>query len=232
MGQSRIKRKLVQKPSSSSSTCDNDIDPHEMKTMKTDSFKYESLQKDSKVGRKRSNSLAGSTASTDDSRNSVVDEISAASSSGTSSPATSAHEYSHTAYSEQEDYVHPLLSMKSYELSPKDVEFSSKKHTTEWLDLMALRYISSNGPYHHPALLPPQPYYPPMHQNYESISLTPNYRRNETNFSIPYHGMQYVPHTPENDPSVQSSSGNLKRPTSQPLKKCNFTISAILGCET
>lgn len=229
MGQSRIKRKLAQKPSS---TCENIVDSHNGETMKTELFEYESPQKENKISRKRSNSLAGSTASTEDSRNSVGDEISAASSSGTSSPATSAHEYSHSAYGEQDEFAHPLMSMKSYEMSPKAVEFSSKRHTAEWLDLMALRYISTNGPYHHPPVLPPHAYYPQLHQNYDTMSIKSNYTSNESSFSIPYHAMQYSPRTLVHDRPPQSPVETSSRPISQPTKKCSFTISAILGCES
>lgn len=131
-GQSRIKRKLSTKP--------NTIEANDVK--KEDFYHYNSDITENKLNRKRSNSLTESNASADDSTNSIGEEIASPSISGTSSPATSAHDYT-SSYDDGDDFH----SSKQFE--------SMNNRSNEWYDMMSMRYFQPhNGPYQHPLYLP------------------------------------------------------------------------------
>lgn len=196
MGQSRIKRKLASKSTADTDAADNEL------------FDYKSASKENQLTRNRSNSLTGSTTSADDSGHSLGDEISSSSLSGTSSPATSAHEFQST-YDESDDFG----PSKLYERQQM-----TRHKSAEWLDLMALRYVQANGSYHHQSL-----YYPAMPHSY----LPP----------LGAHAMPLPPptlqmqHQPINVPAQGLPIENVKI-ASKPRKMNSFSISAILGCDS
>lgn len=137
LGQSRIKRKLSSKPAA-------DATSEDCKSQEN-SFQFSSDLKENQIRRKRSNSLTGSTTSADDSANSLGDEIASPSDSGTSSPATSAHEYT-SPYDESEEFS----SAKYY----NSAMLASRSN--EWFDLMSMRYFPSHsGTFQPPLYLPP-----------------------------------------------------------------------------
>lgn len=191
MGQSRIKRKLASKPSTDTDANDNEL------------FDIKSASKEAQ--RKRSNSLTGSTTSADDSGHSLGDEISSSSLSGTSSPATSAHEFPST-YDETDDFG-PTKLYERHQMP--------RHKSSEWLDLMALRYIQANGSYQHQSL-----YYPTMPHSYMPIGAhalplpPPALQLQHHPINMPVHGM------PIEQPKIES----------KPRKMNGFSISAILGC--
>lgn len=232
------------------SNCDK-----KMKTSKL--FDYTTTMKESnKIGRKRSNSLSESTTSADESDNSVGDEIISSSSSlsGTSSPATSAHECNPSAYNESDDYA-PL---KAYDSAMATAAVAATHHgtnlptvgrhpSTEWIDLMTLRYIQANGNYPPP---PPPPsshhhhhhhqplFYPSLSSsNYDSIvsfKQTPSFMHHHLN-GIDLAARSYDHQMPSPDLSPLGSA-ILDQPKKSiavsPPKKGGFSISAILGCES
>lgn len=221
MGQSRIKRKFPSKPNAA-------IAGSSEKKLKTNErFDYPNTMKESKMGRKRSNSLSESTTSADESDNSVGDEISSSSLSGTSSPATSTHEFSATVHNESDDYA-PL---KTY--NPNHVNSLppvGRHPSSEWIDLMTLHYIQANGnfPPHHQPL-----FYPPMTANYSSVQ----FKQTPAPFIQPS-AMELV-QSYEQMPSPDYSTlapAILDQPkksmVDSPPKKSGFSISAILGCES
>lgn len=189
-------------------------------------FEYKNTMKESKIGRKRSNSLTESTTSADESGNSVGDEISSSSLSGTSSPATSAHEYNPATYDESDDYA-PL---KPYESNhghglPTTV---GRHPSSEWIDLMTLRYIQANGSY------PPQQalFYPPLQANYgNSFKQTPPFMPSPIDLARSY---EQIPSPPEYSAAMVPSLMDAPKKTiaASPPKKTGFSISAILGCES
>lgn len=209
LGQSRIKRKLTSKPASNESS---DI------KIKTDLFEYSSSVKENQISRKRSNSLTGSTASADDSGNSVNDEISSSSLSGTSSPATSAHEYNPSTYDESDDFA----TRKAFE-SNQNMQSMPRHQSNEWIDLMALRYFQASGSYPHQPL-----FYPGMHHSYDvPFPMRQSCVSTDTAPPAPHHFQ----------PPKLSTAGfrtiePAKTPASTPRKSSSFSISAILGCES
>lgn len=199
-GQSRMKRKSTTKLNASMEASSD----KKLKTSKL--FEYNGTE--SKMGRKRSNSLSESTTSADESNNSVGDEISSSSLSGTSSP----HEYNSATYDESDDYA----AIKSYETNHEHRLAAVGRHpSSEWLDLMALRYIQANGNYPHQQPL----FYPPPPATYDSVPFK------QTSAFIPPMDLA----RPYEVPSP--STVEQPKKTSTP-KKSGFSISAILGCES
>lgn len=220
-GQSRIKRKLTSKPNASVEIS------NEKKLRTNELFEYKNTIKNGQIGRKRSNSLSESTTSADESGNSVGDEISSSSLSGTSSPATSAHEYNPATYDESDDYT----PIKSYETNHGNGLPPVGRHpSSEWIDLMTLRYIQANGNY------PPQQplFYPSLATNYDSVSVfrqSPSFMQpSPIDLARSYEQM------PSNDFSSPIIPAILDQPkksmATSPPKKTGFSISAILGCES
>lgn len=258
LGQSRIKRKLPAKANAAGG--DDDLhDANCDKKLKTSKlFDYTNPMKESsKIGRKRSNSLSESTTSADESDNSVGDEmISSASSSlsGTSSPATSAHECNTAAYNEPDDYA-PL---KAYDSAIAAAAVAATQHgtnlptvgrhhpSTEWIDLMTLRYIQANGSYPPPP--PPPPHHHQHHHHphpHQSLFYAPNYESIVSLKQSPF--MHHHPNAL--DLAARSPYDQMPSPDLSPLgagmleqtkksiavsppKKAGFSISAILGCES
>lgn len=205
------------------------------KKMKTgELFEYQKTLKENKIGRKRSNSLTESTTSADESDNSMGDDILSSSLSGTSSPATSAHDCQPVTYDESDDYA----SLKQYETGyHHNINLSAvERHlSTEWIDLMTLRYIQSNGNYppsthhHHQPL-----FYPHIPPNYESVSF-----KQPPTFILPT-AVDLVRSNGKQMPSSEFSlltqstildQSKKSRAVGAP-KKSGFSISAILGCES
>lgn len=220
LGQSRIKRKLASKPNASMDESGS-VKKHKTNEL----FKYKSTMKDSKISRKRSNSLSESTTSADESGNSVGDEISSSSLSGTSSPATSAHEYNPATYDESDDYS-PL---KPYEANHSNGLPAVGRHpSSEWIDLMTLRYIQANGNYPHQ-----QPFvYPPMPTNYDSVTFKqspPIMQPSPIDLARSYDRMPSPRYT--NVAPIMFDQPKKSIATSPP-KKSGFSISAILGSES
>lgn len=189
-------------------------------------FKYKSTMKESKLGRKRSNSLSESTTSADESGNSVGDEISSSSLSGTSSPATSAHEYNPATYDESDDYS-PL---KPYEPNHSNGMPTVRRHSSsEWIDLMTLRYIQANGNYPHQQPL----FYPPMPATYDSMAFkqsSPIVQPSPIDLARTYDQM------PSPNGYNTIAPFHMDQPkkviATSPPKKSGFSISAILGDES
>lgn len=250
LGQSRIKRKLPAKPNAAGGNVHDANCDKKLKTSKL--FDYtQTMKESSKIGRKRSNSLSESTTSADESDNSVGDEmISSASSSlsGTSSPATSAHECNAAAYNESDDYA-PL---KAYDSAIAAAAVAATHHgthlpsvgrhpSTEWIDLMTLRYIQANGNYPPP---PPPPHHH-QHHPHQSLFYAPNYES-----IVSFKQSPFMHHHPNAlDLAARSSYEQMPSPDLSPLgpgmldqtkksiavsppKKAGFSISAILGCES
>lgn len=203
------------------------MEPSNDKKLRTSElFEYNNTMKENKMSRKRSNSLSESTTSADESGNSVGDEISSSSLSGTSSPATSAHEYNPTSYDESDDYS-PL---KAYEPSHGNGMPAVGRHpSSEWIDMMTLRYIQANGSY------PPQPtlFYPSLPATYDSVlpfKQAPAFiQPSPIDLAQTYERMS----SPDYRPSM-AAPAILKQPKNSvsPPKKSGFSISAILGCES
>lgn len=179
------------------------------------------------MGRKRSNSLSESTTSADESDNSVGDEISSSSLSGTSSPATSAHEFNPAAHNESDDYA----ALKSYDPSHgTSLPVVGRHPSSEWIDLMTLRYIQANGNYppHHQPL-----FYPPMPSNYDAVS----FKQSPPPFIQPsaidlVRSYEQMP-SPDFSPLAPAILDQPKKSmAASPPKKSSFSISAILGCES
>ncbi|XP_031633024.1 T-box-containing protein TBX6L-like [Contarinia nasturtii] len=235
-GQSRIKRKLTSSTSSSSSSSSSKANTpmeasNDKKLRRNELFEYKNTMKENKIGRKRSNSLSESTSSADESGNSVGDEmISSSSLSGTSSPATSTHEYNPATYDESDDYT----TLKSYETNHvgNGLPTVGRHHpSSEWIDLMTLRYIQANGNY------PPQQplFYSTLPRNYDSVT---------SPFKQSPHFMQATPidlartyeqmPSPDFPPSMVPAILEQQKKTIavSPPKKTGFSISAILGCES
>lgn len=221
-GQSRIKRKLTSKPSDS-------MVPNNDKKMRTNElFEYNNTMKENKNRRKRSNSLSESTTSADESGNSVGDEISSSSLSGTSSPATSAHEFNPATYDESDDYT----ALKAYEQNHDNgIPVVDRHRSSEWIDLMTLRYIQANGNY------PPQQplFYPPLQANYDSVvpfkhSLSSFMQPSSINLARSYEQIS----SPDFLPAIVPAPVDpiKKSIVASPPKKTGFSISAILGCES
>lgn len=219
LGQSRIKRKFPLKTNST-------LTENSEKKLKTSNelFDYQTM-KENKIGRKRSNSLSESTTSADESDNSVGDEISSSSLSGTSSPATSAHEFSAVVHNESDDYA----ALKTYDSNRGNCLPPVGRHpSSEWIDLMTLHYIQANGnfsPHHQPL------FYPPTTANYNTVQFkqTPFIPTSAIDLMHPYDQMP----SPEYLPTIPA---NLEQPKKllahSPPKKSGFSISAILGCES
>lgn len=213
LGQSRIKRK--QTPSTDASG---------NKKLKTpELFDYKNTMKENKIGRKRSNSLSESTTSADESGNSVGDEILSSSLSGTSSPATSPHEYNPATYDESDDYS-PL---KSYETNHSNSLPTVGRHpSSEWIDLMTLRYIQANGNYPHQQSL----FYPTLPTNYDTVSFkqSPFIQPSPIDLARSYEQMP----SPDFSPLAPANLVQPKKSmAASPPKKTGFSISAILGYE-
>ena len=216
-----MKRKLAQtKPSIGDSTDAANGDTVAKKS--TDDYEYDGPAKENnKISRKRSNSLTGSTASsTDDSGNSITDELS--SSSGTSSPASSAaHDeirFNHHNYEEEADCGRGASPVEQSRFVHMSHQPFPNKLSPGWIDLMTLRYLSSSAPYQ------PSPfYYPPFEATFNRMptELSPlklHYATIDQPFAMPH--KQLAEFSPRSSP------------ISNPTKKCGFTISAILGCES
>lgn len=232
-GQSRIKRKLTSTSSSSSSSKANPSigESCDKKLRRNELFEYgNSMKEENKIGRKRSNSLSESTSSADESGNSVGDEmISSSSLSGTSSPVTSAHEFNSATYDESDDYT----TLKTYESNHvgNGLPPVGRHHpSSEWIDLMTLRYIQANGN------CPPQRplFYSSLARNYDSVPLP---FKPSSNFMQPTIDLERTyEQIPLPDFSQSMVPGILEQPKQSlaiiPPKKTGFSISAILGCES
>lgn len=268
LGQSRIKRKLPAKPNAAGGGGSGGVhDANCDKKLKTSKlFDYTNTMKESsKIGRKRSNSLSESTTSADESDNSVGDEMISSSSSlsGTSSPATSAHECNTATYNEPDDYA-PL---KAYDSAIAAAAAAVATHhgtnlptvgrhpSTEWIDLMTLRYIQANGNY--PAPPPPPPphhhhhqQHHPHHHPHQSLFYTPLSSSNYESIVSFKQSPSFMHHHPNAiDLATRSAYDQMPSPDLSPLgpgmleqtkksiavsppKKGGFSISAILGCES
>lgn len=211
---------------------------NEKKLKTSELFDYKNAVKDSKTSRKRSNSLSESTTSADESGNSVGDEISSSSLSGTSSPATSAHDYSSNTYDESDDY-HPL---KSYETNHNNNNNNNSMQTMvtrhpsmEWIDLMTLRYFQANGG-NYPQHQQPPIFYPstvPLHSSYESNTFKHSPQYMQTSSLDLMRSYEHVPQTDYPTIVAQAVLEQTKKTVAPiPPKKTGFSISAILGCES
>lgn len=209
LGQSRIKRKSVKS---------NATDTTAEKKVKTDEiFDFKVATKENQ--RKRSNSLSESTSSADDSANSLGDEISSSSLSGTSSPIAPTHEYNSNTYDESDDFV----PYKPFEPVANFSDPSSHRPNGEWADMMALRYIQATGNYPYQ---PPPMFYPQLQNIHDQLPLKPassyDLIRSYEHLSPP---IEYPSHSSGLEPMKK-----LVAPS--PPKKTGFSISAILGCES
>lgn len=206
LGQSRIKRKSATKPHTPSE-CTGE------KKVKTDVQLFDYKTKENQQ-RKRSNSLSESTSSADESANSLGDEISSSSLSGTSSPTT--HEFNSTTYDEPDDFV----PFKPFELHSSYLQ--NRRPNGEWADLMAFRYMQSNGTYQGPM------FYPQLQNNQDVMPFkhVPGYDLMRT-----YDHLSQIEY-----PSRSSAAAVIEPPkkiaVATPPKKTGFSISAILGCES
>lgn len=210
LGQSRIKRKLT----TTSKQSTEGLTDKKMKN--SELFEFGNSAKESKINRKRSNSLSESTSSTEEIGNSVGDEMSTSSSSslsGISSPVTSAHEYT-VSYEDQDEFSH----------HNNTTQIEPRHNTADWLDLMAMQYTHTSrnySPNHHQPM-----YYPALPLNYDSMSS--GYIQT-TSIGLLQSHLQV--------PQTDSPSGllPLEQPkismVARPPKKNSFSISAILGCE-
>lgn len=210
MGQSRIKRKSVKS---------NVTDTATEKKVKTDEiFDFNVTTKENQ--RNRSNSLSESTSSADESANSLGDEISSSSLSGTSSPIAPTHEYNSHAFDESDDFV----PYKPFESAANFSNPSSHRPNGEWADMMALRYIQATGNY------PYQPpmFYPQLQNIHVQLPLKPasghELIRSYEHLSPP---IEYPSHS---SATLEPMKKRLVAPS--PPKKTGFSISAILGCES
>lgn len=174
---------------------------------------------ESKPIRKRSNSLSESTSSADESCNSVGDEISSSSLSGTSSPATSAHDYNSNSYDEPTNYT--MKPFESHHIS--NLQAAHRQTPTEYADMMT-RYMPLTNNYTHPLVFSPHLLY---QQTAALLATTP---------PMDLMRAAYEPMTPPDYP-VHYSHPELEQskkmlPPASPPKKSGFSISAILGCES
>lgn len=183
------------------------------------------------TGRKRSNSLSESATSADESCNSVGDEISSSSLSGTSTPITSAHDYSSSGYDESKGN-RSAAPFNTYPLKVFEVAAKADSHLANELDPMSLPYIPADS-----LALQPTMHYPiRMPTMLEALRLQQSLCYLTKSPPIDQMRAAYEPHlTIPNYPimaSAEYEQSTKMAAIASPPKKTGFSISAILGCES
>lgn len=209
-GQSRCKRKLTQSTSSSSlsstssSTSSSSLLPPSVnrKQLKDDESSFDEID----PKRRRTNSFNGSIDSIDDCEQSISER-----SSGTSSPPSTTSEDIRVI---DDDDQARIIQHQEVFLQ----QFRDRIHHPAWMGL-AFSYLSRSA---YPSFYPQNPHHdfgamasPPL----QMPSFLPQ-TMNEMNHQITSMGLS---------PSSPSYVQNL---SIKPRKKCGFSISAILGCES
>lgn len=180
-------------------------------------FDYEGSTMDSKKSRKRSNSLSESASSADESCNSGGYDISSSSLSGTSSPATSAHDYSPNGYDEPN---------RIRSTAPFNTVTDS--HLANELDPVSLSHISAAtlALQHYPTEMPTMLEAFQLRQSLSYLEKTPMDLMRTV-----YQPHSVMPHCSTILSSEYEQSRKIAAIASPP-KKTGFSISAILGCES
>ncbi len=213
-GQSRCKRKLTQSTSSSSLSSVSSSSASSPLLPPTTSLNRKQLKDNEctddemnpKRRRQRTNSFNGSIDSIDDCEQSISER-----SSGTSSPPSTTSEDIRVI--DDEDQAR-IIQQQEMVLQ----QFRDRIHHPAWMELAAFSYLSRSA---YPSFYPQNPHHDFVSMaNPSMASFLQAQTINEMNHQITTMGL-----SPPSPSSVQNLS-------IKPRKKCGFSISAILGCES